>query len=179
VYQFESEPAVQTQVADALTTAGESVAVAESITGGLVGALVTEVPGSGGFFDRSLVTYTYEAKRDELGVQRSVLQDIGAVNETVAEQMARGARNAAGTAWGLATTGLAGPPDEKHDQPVGTVYIGVVRGPTGGHGKSTVQVSEYAFDGSRSEIKERAARQALQNLLEAVSADSPAPERGE
>lgn len=173
MYQFESQPAVQTQVADTLTAANESLAVAESLTGGLVGALVTEVPGSSDFFDRSLVTYTYEAKREELGVQQVVLSEIGAVNGIVAEQMARGVRNVAGTTWGLATTGVAGPPDEAHDEPVGTVYVGVVRGATDGYEETAAQVSQYEFDGSRSEIKERAARQALRDLSTMAVASGP------
>lgn len=173
MYRFEDQPPVQEEAASALAGAGESLAVAESLTGGLVGALLTEVPGASDFFDRSLVTYTYEAKREELGVQQVVLGEIGAVNGIVAEQMARGVRNMAGTTWGLSTTGIAGPPDEEHDQPVGTVYVGVARGATDGYESTAVDVEQYRFGGGRSEIKEQAARQALEDLEEKAAAGPP------
>lgn len=172
MYEFEGTPSVQSQVARVIGDSDESLAVAESLTGGLVGALVTDEPGASGFFDRALVTYTYEAKREELGVQQEVLDRIGAVNGIVAEQMARGVRNMAGTTWGVSTTGIAGPPDDEHEQPVGTVYVGVVRSAVGGYEETDVTIERYEFDGSRGEIKELAAREALVTLLSMARTDT-------
>jgi len=169
VHQFEGEPPIQEQVAHTLTEAGETLAVAESLTGGLVGALVTAVPGSSDFFDRSLVTYTYEAKHEELSVEQHVLEEVGAVNGAVAEQMARGAQETAGTTWGLSTTGIAGPTTNDRGDPVGTVYIGVVSA-RDGQKEKTVSVQGYDFEGSRSEIREKAARQALEDLYAMATA---------
>ena len=81
--------AIEERVGDALRERGEFVATAESCTGGLVGSLITDVPGSSDYFDRSYVTYTYDAKQEELGVPREVLDAEGAVSEPVARQMAR------------------------------------------------------------------------------------------
>lgn len=161
VHQFETDPPIQNEVAQTLTEAEETLAIAESLTGGLVGALVTAVPGSSEFFDRALVTYTHEAKRDELAVGREVLDDRGAVNDVVAEQMARGVRDVAGTTWGVSTTGIAGPTTNEREDPVGRVYIGVV---CNGDESPAAAVQRYDFEGSRDEIKERAARQALEDL---------------
>jgi len=163
VHQFEGDPPIQKQVARTLTEAGETLAIAESLTGGLVGALVTTVPGSSDFFDRSLVTYSHEAKHEELSVERNVLEGVGAVDGTVAEQMARGAQEVAGTTWGVSTTGIAGPTTNERGDPVGRVYIGVVS-VRDGEEVTSVSVQRYDFEGSRSEIKEKAARQALEDL---------------
>ncbi len=164
VHQFEGEPPVQRQVAQTLTEAGETLAIAESLTGGLVGALVTAVPGSSDFFDRSLVAYTHEAKHEELSVQQHVLEEIGAVNETVAEQMARGVLEVADTTWGLSTTGIAGPTTNDRGDPVGVVFVGVARAHADSEDHPSATVQRYDFEGERSAVKEKAARQALEDL---------------
>ncbi|RLM59724.1 CinA family protein [Halobellus sp. Atlit-31R] len=166
--EFASEPPIEVRVGDTLRDAGETVAVAESCTGGLIGSLLTDVPGSSDYFDRSLVTYSYDAKLTALGVSRESLDDHGAVSEPVAREMAAGVRDTSGTDWGVSTTGIAGPEGGTAEKPVGTVYIGVAYRGEWGTGASYTRVDRFEFDGSRTEIKEQIARRALETLREAV-----------
>ena len=166
--EFASDTPVEDRVGDALRGAGASVAVAESCTGGLIGSLLTDVPGSSAYFDRALVTYSYDAKLDVLGVSRESLDDHGAVSEPVASEMAAGVRDTAGVDWGVATTGIAGPGGGSPEKPVGTVYIGLAHRGEWGTGESYTTVERHVFDGTRVEIKERIARRALETLLTAV-----------
>ena len=160
--------AIEERVGEALRERGEFVATAESCTGGLVGSLITDIPGASDYFDRSYVTYTYDAKQEELGVPREVLDAEGAVSEPVARQMARAARDAAGVAWGAATTGIAGPTGGTDEKSVGTVYVAVARAAEWGTGNSRTSVERYVFDGTRTEIKRKIAEQVLEDLLAAV-----------
>lgn len=162
------EPRVQERLGTALRDAGHTIAVAESCTGGLVGSLLTDVPGSSDYFDRSVVTYSYDAKLEELCVNREVLDEFGAVSQPVARQMARAIRDVAGTTWGVATTGIAGPSGGTHEKPVGTAYVGVAYAADWGTQESYAVVERYEFDGDRRAVKELIARQALTDALEAV-----------
>ncbi|MFC6826426.1 CinA family protein [Halopelagius fulvigenes] len=166
--EFASDPPVEERVGDALREAGETLAVAESCTGGLVGSLLTDVPGSSDYFDRSAVTYSYDAKLTELAVSRESLDEHGAVSEPVARQMAAGVRDTAGTDWGVATTGIAGPTGGTAEKPVGTVYVGLAYAGEWGSGDSETTVERRVFDGDRRQVKERIARTALEAVLEAV-----------
>ncbi|MFC7235622.1 CinA family protein [Halosegnis marinus] len=166
--EFADDPPVEERVGEALRRADATVTTAESCTGGLIGSLLTDVPGSSDYFDRALATYSYESKMELVGVARETLDDHGAVSEPVARQMARGARDTAGTTWGLSTTGIAGPSGGTPDKPVGTVYVGVAFRGEWGTGDSFARVERYEFDGSRTEVKERIARRALADLLAAV-----------
>jgi nicotinamide-nucleotide amidase len=107
-----------------LTQRGETLAAAESLTGGLVAAEITSVPGASGAFRGSVTAYATALKRDVLGVNGALLEERGAVDAEVARQMARGVRKALGADWGVATTGVAGP-QPQDGQPVGTVYVAV------------------------------------------------------
>jgi nicotinamide-nucleotide amidase len=164
----ERDSPVEERVGDALRDRGETVAVAESCTGGLVGSLLTDVPGSSDYFDRSLVTYSNDAKQTLLAVSRESLDAHGAVSEPVAGEMARGVRDTAGTDWGVATTGVAGPDGGTEATPVGTVYVGLAFAAPWTTGDSWVEVSRYEFDGSRTDVKAQIARQALADLLTAA-----------
>ena len=164
----ESGTRVEERVGEALRERGETVAAAESATGGLVGSLLTDVPGSSDYFDRSLVTYAYDAKLTELAVSREPLDDHGAVSDPVARQMAAGVRDVSGTTWGVATTGIAGPEGGTDEKPVGTVFVGVAYAGEWGSGESFTSVERYEFDGSRTEVKAQFAEQALGDLLAAV-----------
>lgn len=159
---------IERRVGDALRERGDTLAIAESCTGGLVGSRLTDVPGSSAYFDRSLVTYSYEAKQQLLAVTRETLDEHGAVSEPVALEMARGVRDTAQTEWGVATTGVAGPTGGTEATPVGTVYIAVAHAAPWETGQSDSQVSRHEFDGSRTEIKSRIAEQALTELLDAI-----------
>ncbi|MGP3977930.1 CinA family protein [Streptomyces sp. 8N114] len=111
-----------------LTGRSQTLAVAESLTGGLLAAEITAVPGASRAFRGSVTAYATALKRDVLDVDGALLEERGAVDAEVALQMARGVRTALGADWGLATTGVAGP-EPQDGQPVGTVYVAVV-GPT-------------------------------------------------
>jgi nicotinamide-nucleotide amidase len=164
--EYAADPPVEERIGDVLRENDATVAVAESCTGGLIGSLLTDVPGSSDYFDRSVVTYSYDAKLQELAVSRESLDDHGAVSAPVAEQMAAGVRDTAGTTFGLSTTGIAGPEGGSEEKPVGTVFIGRAYAADWGTGGSSTEVSRHVFDGDRTEIKEQIARKALALLLE-------------
>lgn len=166
--EFAADPPIEERVGDTLRAADATVAVAESCTGGLVGSLLTDVPGSSDYFDRSIVTYSYDAKLTELAVSREELDEYGAVSAPVAESMAAGVRDVAGATFGLATTGIAGPEGGTDEDPVGTVYVGVAYAAPWGTGASFTRSSRHVFGGDRREIKEQIARCALERLAEAV-----------
>lgn len=166
--EFAEEPPIEERLGERLREVEQTVAAAESCTGGLVGSLLTDVPGSSDYFDRSIVTYAYDAKLQELAVPREHLDEHGAVSEPVARAMARGVRDTAGTDWGVSTTGVAGPTGGTEDTPVGTVFIGVAYAGAWGSGESSVEVTHRVFDGSRTEIKEQIARTALEQLHAAI-----------
>ena len=159
---------VEKRVGERLRETDQTVAIAESCTGGLVGSRITDVPGSSDYFDRSLVTYSYEAKRELLAVSRESLDAHGAVSEPVAAEMAQGVRDTARTDWGVATTGVAGPSGGSPETPVGTVYIAVAEAAPWGTNESGVTVSRYQFDGGRREVKAAIATQALRDLETAL-----------
>ncbi|MGF1602808.1 MAG: competence/damage-inducible protein A [Thermosynechococcaceae cyanobacterium] len=108
----------------------ETIAVAESCTGGGIGQRLTAIPGSSGYFVGSLVAYANSSKVALLNVQSQTLDTYGSVSAEVAEQMAVGVRSQFGSTWGLSTTGIAGPGGGTPNKPVGLVYIGLV-GPQG------------------------------------------------
>lgn len=116
-----AEPLVELLIARGLT-----VATAESLTGGLVAAALTDVPGSSAVVLGGIVAYAMPVKAGVLGVDRALLADRGAVDPHVALEMARGARRLFGADVGIATTGVAGP-SASEGKPVGTVHIAVVR----------------------------------------------------
>jgi nicotinamide-nucleotide amidase len=163
----ETKPTAET-LGDLLTDRDESLAVAESLTGGLVGSRVTDVPGASAYFDRGFVTYAYDAKRELLGVSRESLDAEGAVSAAVAEQMASGARDHADTTWAVATTGTAGPSGGTPEKPVGLVYVGVAYAAPWGTEASFVRSERALLDGDRSDVKRGAVDAALDALVRAV-----------
>jgi nicotinamide-nucleotide amidase len=122
---FSSGPSLEAVVGEGLRRAGATVATAESLTGGLVAEMITQVAGSSEYFDRGFVTYTNQAKMDQLGVGEDVLREHGAVSEPCARAMAEGARTRAGTTYGVSTTGIAGPGGGTPDKPVGLAFVGL------------------------------------------------------
>ncbi len=161
---------IETLVGDRLRDRDETVAVAESATGGLLSSTITDVPGASTYFDRGYVTYAYRAKLTALGVTRESLDEYGAVSEPVARQMARSIRDRAETTWGVSVTGIAGPSGGSDEKPVGTMFIGVSYAAPWETKRSDAWVSRYEFDGDRLDIKEAAARRALVELLKRIDA---------
>ena len=116
---------MENAVVMALAADGETVATAESCTGGLIAKRLTDLAGVSAVFLGGAVTYANEAKMKMLGVSRESLEAYGAVSEQVAAEMARGVRETLGSDFGIATTGIAGPGGGTPEKPVGTVYIAV------------------------------------------------------
>lgn len=146
---------VRLLLADAVT-----VATAESLTGGLVCATLTDAPGASGTVRGAVVAYATEIKAAVLGVDAGLLQREGAVDREVAAQMAQGVRRLLHTDVGVSTTGVAGP-DPADGKPVGTVFV-AVSGPV-----ATV-VEEHAFPGDRDQVRRAAVGAALDLLTRTV-----------
>ena len=146
-----------------LVAAGRTVAVAESLTGGGVAALLTGVPGASGAFRGGIVAYATDLKADLLGVDRDLLRRRGAVDPEVALEMARGVRDRLGADLGLATTGVAGPAAQD-GQPPGTVHVCVAW-----RDGSSVRSAHLA--GPRRAVRESAAGLALTALLDRIAAE--------
>jgi CDP-diacylglycerol--glycerol-3-phosphate 3-phosphatidyltransferase len=148
-----------TELADVLRGSGLTVAVAESSTGGMVGATITEQGGSSEYFLGGLITYSNEAKRDQLGVPQELLDTVGAVSREVAEAMAKGARARFGTNLAVSVTGIAGPASDRTTKPVGLTYIAVAsdRG---------VSSREFRFTGDRAANRAQTANEAMRLLTD-------------
>ncbi|MGW0732530.1 CinA family protein [Streptomyces sp. NPDC002851] len=143
---------------------GQTLAVAESLTGGLVAAAVTAVPGASKVFRGSVTAYATELKQQVLGVDGTLLAERGAVDPEVAEAMARGVRRALRADWGIATTGVAGP-GPQDGRPVGTVYVAVA-GPRRGGAPEPGKVAGLRLNGSRTEIRKESVRSVLELLAD-------------
>ncbi|MCQ8782605.1 CinA family protein [Aurantimonas sp. MSK8Z-1] len=147
----------------AFTDANAKLATAESCTGGLVAALITEVPGSSAVLDRGFVTYSNRAKADLLGVRDSALSQHGAVSELVARQMAEGALRSSTADVAVAITGIAGPGGGSLEKPVGLVHFASATSAATRH-------REMRFgDIGRSEIREASVSVALEMLMEGLA----------
>ena len=139
----------------ALRTSGESIATAESCTGGMIGARLTDLPGSSDVFRGGVIAYADRVKIDQLGVPEAVLRRDGAVSESAVRAMAQGCRERLDATWAVSVTGIAGPSGGTPEKPVGTVWIAVA-GPTG------TTAHRHAFSGSREMIRERTVNKALE-----------------
>jgi len=140
---------------------GRTVATAESLTAGMVSAVLADTAGASGMFQGGVVAYQSSVKVDVLGVSADLLATVGSVDGAVAAAMAAGARTALGAGIGISTTGVAGP--EEHDgKAVGTVFIGMATA----DGSSSF---EYSFTGNRADIRGQACGAALERLLAVLS----------
>ncbi|MEV0784354.1 nicotinamide-nucleotide amidohydrolase family protein [Streptomyces sp. NPDC050423] len=140
-----------------LVERGETLAVAESLTGGLVAAELTSVPGASHSFRGSVTAYATTLKSEVLGVDPALLASRGAVDPEVASQMAAGVCRVLGADWGLATTGVAGP-EPQDGRPVGTVFVAVC-GPDG-----AAKVATLRLNGGRADIRNESVRSVLDLL---------------
>jgi PncC family amidohydrolase len=151
---------VDDQIARLLT--GRRIATAESCTGGLLAARLTERPGSSAYLAGGLVAYANDAKTDLLGVDAALIDAHGAVSEPVAEAMAAGALHRFGADTAVATTGIAGPGGGTDDKPVGTVCFTVA---LAGHPPST---RTLRLPGNRNDVRERSTTVAMHLLRQAL-----------
>jgi nicotinamide-nucleotide amidase len=161
------ETTLEAAVIQELTRRGQSVALAESMTGGGIGARLTAVPGSSKVFLGGVVAYTAHAKTELLHIPADFLSRHGPVSADVADAMARAVRRHLGADYGCAITGNAGPTSDIDDKPVGLTYVAVA-GPTG------VRIEEAKYRGIREDIRRRAGQLALRTLREALL-DQPEP----
>jgi nicotinamide-nucleotide amidase len=139
------------------------VATAESCTGGMIAAALTDVAGSSAVVDRGFVTYSNEAKTDMLGVPADLIATHGAVSEPVARAMAEGALARSNADIAVSVTGIAGPDGGSEDKPVGTVHFGCVR-----KGSTTVH-SHQLFSGlSRADVRKASVMQAFKLIEETL-----------
>jgi nicotinamide-nucleotide amidase len=161
------EDDLQHAVARLLERTGQTLATAESVTGGLIASRLTQVPGISRFYRGGIVAYQTPIKANVLGVSAALLERHGAVSAPVAEAMAQRARELFQADLAIATTGVAGPDPDERSNPVGLVYIGLAW--SGG-----VRSTETRWFGNRWEIQSRAAKSALNelrlHLLRAVAA---------
>ncbi len=159
---MKSEQTWEEQVVLKLKEKNWHVSTAESCTGGLISGTLVNVSGASEVFGEGYVTYSNEAKHKLLGVSLETLKEYGAVSSQVAEQMAKGAMEAAGAQASVAVTGIAGPDGGTPLKPVGLVYIGCCA-------EGRISVKEYHFKGSRQEVRQQTVEAALKLLLECLS----------
>lgn len=150
------------QIHGRLVEAGRTVAVAESLTGGLVSAFLTAAPGTSVTFCGGLVPYGSDAKQDIAGVNRASLDEYGSVHETIAEQLAAGARHRLRSDYGIGLTGVAGP-GTQDGQPVGEVYVAIADA-------DSVHAQRYQLEGNRDAVRLGSVVAALAQLLDTLDA---------
>ncbi|HET8604716.1 MAG TPA: CinA family protein [Marmoricola sp.] len=146
------------QVHAELVRRGQMMAVAESLTGGDLAAMLTAAPGASESVLGGVVSYATAVKQEVLGVPDDVVEHDGVVSAACAKAMATGVRRLLGADWALSTTGVAGP-DQQEGKPVGTVFVGVA-------GPAAARVVELSLDGEREEIREQTCVEALKALLD-------------
>ena len=161
IYAFDEE-AIESAVVRMLAERDLTVATAESCTGGMLAARITDVAGSSSVFPGGVVTYSNEQKTRLLGVPEAMLAEHGAVSAEVAEAMACGARERFGAEFGIGITGVAGPDGGTPEKPVGLVYMAVA-GPSG------VCVEKNRFIGIRQDVRYRSTQVALVMLRDALT----------
>lgn len=150
-------------IIDWFTRSGETLATAESLTGGLLSTVLTEIPGASSCIRGGVTTYATYAKAQVLGVDAQLLEKHGAVHPEVAQQMSTNVRELFAADWGIATTGVAGPATQD-GQPVGTVFIAVAN-------ENTVTVEKLLLKGTRSQIRTETVVSVLKLLLKEATDD--------
>src|SRR5918995_3708638 len=159
-YFGEDDETLESAVGRLLKERGETLALAESCTGGLLAKRLTDIPGSSAYLEEGLVTYSNESKERLLGVSHELLVEHGAVSEPVARAMAEGARGVGGTDYRLPVTGRAGPDGGTQEKPVGLVFVGI----SDSKDTSAHKLDLTAWARSRESIRERSANRAFDLL---------------
>lgn len=145
---------MEKEIGKLLTEKNLTIACAESCTGGLLTSRLTDIAGSSAYVKGAVVSYTNEIKNSVLHVKEETLNNFGAVSKQTAEEMAANVRQVLNSDIGVSVTGFAGPGGGTDENPVGTVYICV----SGANGN---KVQKFKFNGTRTEIKEKAVNAAL------------------
>lgn len=157
-----------TLVGERLSASGDTLATAESCTGGWVAQSITAISGSSAWFDRGFVTYSNEAKQEMLGVSADTLAQHGSVSEQTASEMVSGALEHSRAGFALSITGVAGPTGGSRAKPVGTVCFGWAR-----RADRSVRVETRHFEGDREAVRRQSVIRAMQGVIEWLDAVSP------
>jgi PncC family amidohydrolase len=155
---------LQHVVVERLTARGETLSAAESCTGGLLGAAITDVPGASSVFQGGVVCYSNRAKETMVGVSARLIQDHGAVSEPVARALASGVRERFGVDYGIGITGIAGPGGGTAEKPVGLVHWAVA-------GRGGVEHRMRVFGGGRAAVRAWSVNAALDLVRRVLAAE--------
>lgn len=150
---------LMTELGQKLVANNAVVVTAESCTGGMIAEALTAISGSTAWFDRAYITYSYESKREMLGVKEATIQKQGAVSQACVEEMVLGALQQSHANIAVACSGIAGPTGGSPDKPVGTVWLA-----WGKRGHEQVESLCLVFDGDRQSVREQATQTALQGI---------------
>lgn len=159
--------AIAANIIKTFSTRGLTVGTAESLTGGLLGATLTAVPGSSSIYAGGVIAYSREAKQSMADVPRAVLDKYTVVSEQTAVDMAIGTQRRLGADWVVAVTGVAGPDPQEGHAP-GEVWIAIV-GPSAGAFGRPIQAQGHQFEGDRQAIREQTVEAALEMLQSVLS----------
>ena len=160
IYGYDDET-ISSAIGTMLNCRCVSLATAESCTGGLIGNLITETPGSSVYYKGGIIAYSNELKERLLGVHHETLDQYGAVSEQTAIEMARGCLAVTGADYAIATTGISGPTGATEDKPLGLVYIAIAS-------RNEVVCNRYVFTTTRQQHQQRTANQALFDLYKLI-----------
>jgi PncC family amidohydrolase len=147
------------QLGELLSDSGLTISVAESFTGGMIGHVITNAPGSSRYFEGGVIAYANEVKMEILGVSEQTLIDHGAVSRETVLEMARGVRAALNTDIGISSSGIAGPEGGSAQKPVGMAWIGL-------SASNTEYAEQFLFQGDRLQIKEQGVQTAIQRVID-------------
>lgn len=156
---------LEERVGHLLRGQNKTIALAESCTGGLVGHLLTQVPGSSDYLRGGVIAYSNDAKEQILGVKRQTLDQFGAVSEETAIEMAQGARKLFSADYSIAVTGIAGPSSDDTEKPVGLTWLAV-------GSENATQTESHHWLGDRGKNKTLSAEAALRLLLASLEESS-------
>lgn len=148
------------EVGQALVAHDTMVVTAESCTGGMIAEALTSIGGSTAWFDRAYITYSYESKKEMLGVKEATIQKKGAVSRECVEEMALGALQQSHAKVSVACSGIAGPGGGSPDKPVGTVWIAWAM-----QGHDKVESQTFLFEGDRQAVREQTTEAALMGIM--------------
>lgn len=151
------------RLAELLAREGLTLATAESCTGGLIGATLTDIPGSSGWYLGGVVAYANSVKTGLLEVDPALIETHGAVSEEVVRAMALGVRRAAGASAAMAVSGVAGPGGGTSEKPVGTVWIGWSLNEAG---TPATRAQRFLFPGDRAAVRQASVQAALAGLVD-------------